>query len=64
MSKYKGFSKKELIDIYSKMFVSRTLDNKQLILLKQGKGFFHIGATGHEAAELAAAKNINPNIDY
>ena len=64
MLKYKGFSKKELIDIYSKMFISRTLDNKQLILLKQGKGFFHIGATGHEAAELAAAKNINPNIDY
>ena len=64
MLKYKGFSKKELIDVYTKMFLSRTLDDKQLKLLKQGKGFFHIGATGHEAAELAAAKNINPEIDY
>ena len=64
MSKLKGFSKKELIDIYSKMFLSRALDEKQLILLKQGKGFFHIGASGHEAAELAAAKNINPNKDF
>ena len=32
MSKYKGFSKKELIDIYSKMYLSRSLDHKQLIL--------------------------------
>ena len=46
------------------MYLSRALDKKQLILLKQGKGFFHIGAAGHEAAELAAAKNINFNIDF
>ena len=64
MLKYKGFSKKELVDIYTKMFMSRSLDDKQLKLLKQGKGYFHIGATGHEAAELAAAKNINPKMDY
>ena len=64
MPKYKGFTKKELIDIYSSMYLSRMLDEKQLILLKQGKGFFHIGASGHEAAELAAAKNINSDKDY
>ena len=64
MPKYKGFTKKELIDIYSSMYLSRMLDEKLLILLKQGKGFFHIGASGHEAAELAAAKNINPDKDY
>ena len=64
MSKYKGFSKKELLDIYSRMYLSRALDEKQLILLKQGKGYFHIGASGHEAAELAAAKNINFKIDF
>ena len=64
MSKLKGISKKELVNIYSKMFLSRELDKKQLILLKQGKGFFHIGATGHEAAELAAANAINPDRDF
>ena len=64
MSKHRTFSKKELLDIYSKMYLSRILDQKQLILLKQGKGFFHIGASGHEAAELAAAKNINNKIDF
>ena len=64
MSKYKGFSKKDLLDIYSKMYLSRILDQKQLILLKQGKGFFHIGAAGHEAAQIAAAEVLKPNLDY
>ena len=46
------------------MFKSRRLDEKQLILLKQGKGFFHIGASGHEAAQVAAAQSMNSDIDY
>ena len=46
------------------MYLSRKLDDKQLIMLKQGKGFFHIGASGHEAAEIAAAKSMNPGFDY
>ena len=46
------------------MYLSRKLDDKQLILLKQGKGFFHIGASGHEAAQIAASKFINCKIDY
>ena len=62
--KHKGFSKKELIDIYSKMLLSRYLDEKQLILLKQGKGFFHIGASGHEAAGVAAALSLKSGVDY
>ena len=46
------------------MYLSRKLDDKQLIMLKQGKGFFHIGASGHEAAEIAAAKAMKPGYDY
>ena len=46
------------------MALSRRLDEKQLILLKQGKGFFHIGAAGHEAAQIAAAEVLKPNLDY
>ena len=62
--KLHGFSKKELLEIYYQMSLSRYLDNKQLILLKQGKGYFHIGASGHEAAQIAAAKNFKPGFDY
>ena len=45
--KYNGYSKKQLLDIFYQMALSRRLDEKQLILLKQGKGFFHIGGSGH-----------------
>jgi len=62
--KYKGHTKKDLKEIFSLMFKSRKLDEKQLILLKQGKGFFHIGASGHEAVEVAAAKSMKAGYDY
>ena len=62
--KFKGFTKKQLLDIYEKMALSRYLDDKQLILLKQGKGFFHIGGSGHEAAGMAAALSFKPGSDY
>ncbi len=61
---YKGFSKEKLLKIYKLMFTSRILDDKQLILLKQGKGFFHIGGSGHESAGLGAAISFNHDIDY
>lgn len=62
--KFKGLSKKQLLDIYRSMALSRRLDEKQLILLKQGKGFFHIGGAGHEAAGMAAALSFKPRHDY
>ena len=62
--KYQGHNKKQLLEIYRLMVLSRKLDEKQLILLKQGKGFFHIGASGHEAATIAAAHALKPSFDY
>ena len=62
--KFKGLSKKQILNIYRNMALSRYLDEKQLILLKQGKGFFHIGGSGHEAAGLAAALSFKPGFDY
>ena len=62
--KFRGFTKKQLLDIYYKMALSRRLDEKQLILLKQGKGFFHIGCSGHEAAGMAAALSFDQTKDF
>ena len=62
--KFKGYTKKQLIEVYKLMQLSRYLDEKQLILLKQGKGFFHIGASGHEACTIAAAHCLKPGYDY
>jgi len=62
--KLHNFNKKELIDVYEKMVTSRFLDDKMLIMLKQGKSWFHIGASGHEAAQLAASICFNSDLDY
>ncbi len=53
-----------LVETYRTMLLSRSLDDKMLILLRQGKSFFHIGAAGHEAAQVAAALALNPGSDW
>ena len=64
MSKLKGFQNKQLLQIYRNMVIARKLDEKEMALLKQGKAFFHIGCSGHEAAQLAAANNMNSSKDW
>ncbi len=60
----KKFRKEELLDVFRMMVLSRSLDNKMLNLLKQGKGFFHVGSSGHEAVQLAASKNMISGKDW
>ena len=64
MAKYQGFQKKQLLDIYKNMTLARKLDDREMTLLKQGKAFFHIGCSGHEAAQLAAANNMKSGLDW
>ncbi|MBT3299750.1 MAG: tungsten formylmethanofuran dehydrogenase [Candidatus Marinimicrobia bacterium] len=64
MSRLHGFTKKQILEVYSKMVLARILDEKMLILLKQGKGYFHIGSSGHEAAQLAAASVMRSGEDW
>jgi len=64
MARLNGYTKKQILDFYRKMVTSRKLDEKMLVLLKQGKSFFHIGASGHEAAQIAAANLIRPTQDW
>ena len=64
MPNLKGFQKKQLLEVYRNMVIARKLDEKEMALLKQGKAFFHIGCSGHEAAQLAAANNMHPSKDW
>ncbi len=54
----------QLVEAYKLMLLSRRLDEKSLALLKQGKAFFHIGASGHEAIQVACAMNFKPGYDW
>lgn len=53
-----------LIDAYRIMYTARKTDDKIIILLKQGKVFFHIGGSGHEAAQVATAFALKPGYDW
>lgn len=48
-----GLSKDELIRALINMMKARYTDEKHLTLVKQGKSFFHIGGSGHEAVQTA-----------
>jgi len=64
MARLNGFTKQQLLDVYRIMLSARVLDKKILIMLKQNKGFFHMGCSGHEAAQAAAALTINGGKDW
>jgi len=57
-------STKLVLEFYRNMVTSRLMDDKMLIMLKQGKSFFHIGAAGHEAIQTAAAYAMKPGYDW
>ncbi len=58
------FEAADLVAVFRTMLISRRLDQKMLTLLKQGKGFFHIGSSGHEAAQAAVAMYARPGHDW
>ena len=53
-----------LIDAFRYMYMARKTDDKILTMLKQGKAFFHIGGSGHEAAQVGAAFALKPGHDW
>src|SRR5574338_885160 len=57
-------SKEEALKALRLMLVGRSIDNKAMNLLKQGKTFFHIAGSGHEAIQVAAGLALNPKKDW
>jgi len=64
VSQGKALPRIDLLQSWRLMLTSRTLDEKMLILLRQGKSFFHIGAAGHEAAQIGAGSALQPGVDW
>ena len=54
----------QLLRAYRTMFLSRSIDEKSMILLKQGKILFHISGPGHEACQIAVAMALRPGHDW
>ncbi len=58
------FDESTLLHVLQTMLIARLLDGKMLALLKQGKGFFHIGCSGHEATQTAIGLLSKPGHDW
>ncbi len=59
-----NLSKEDMLKALRNMMLARYSDEKQLTLLKQGKAFFHIGGSGHEAAQTAIGFSMKPGHDW
>ena len=46
------------------MYLSRTLDDREVLLKRQSKIFFQISGAGHEAVQIAAGMVLRPGLDW
>src|ERR1700747_3666087 len=54
----------QLIDIYRLMFLSRHVDDREILLKRQQKIFFQVSGAGHEALQVGAALALRPGYDW
>jgi 2-oxoisovalerate dehydrogenase E1 component len=61
---YEGLTREQLVEIYRLMYLSRRLDDREILLKRQQKIFFQISGAGHEALTVAAAMALKPGYDW
>ncbi len=61
---YRGVAVRELLEDFRLACLSRALDDRQLVLHKQGRTYFQIAGAGHEALLSALARSLRPGYDW
>src|SRR5579884_1429770 len=59
-----GPGREELIRAYRLMYMSRRIDDREILLKRQNRIFFQISGAGHEAIQIAAAMHLRPGYDW
>jgi 2-oxoisovalerate dehydrogenase E1 component len=57
-------SPEQLVSIYRLMYLSRRVDDREILLKRQQKVFFQVSGAGHEALQVGAALALKPGYDW
>ncbi len=57
-------SAQQLVEIYRLMYLSRHVDDREILLKRQQKIYFQISGAGHEALQVAAGLALRPGYDW
>jgi 2-oxoisovalerate dehydrogenase E1 component len=61
---YEGLTRQQLVEMYRLMYLSRRLDDREIVLKRLQKIFFQISSAGHEALTVAAGFALKPSYDW
>ena len=64
LERHAGLSRDSLVHIYRIMYLSRCLDDREILLKRQSKAFFQVSGAGHEALQVAAALVLKAAYDW
>jgi len=59
-----GLTAQQMVQIYRLMYLSRRVDDREILLKRQQKIFFQISCAGHEALLIAAGLAMKPGYDW
>src|SRR5579885_2272724 len=61
---YEGLTREDLLRAYRLMYLSRRIDDREILLKRQQRVFFQISGAGHEAFLVAAGLLLKPAYDW
>ena len=59
-----GLGPEQLVHMYRLMYLSRAVDDREILLKRQQKVFFQVSGAGHEALQVGAALALRPGYDW